>query len=628
MANGFDPSKITKQLRSPRNLLEFSDISIQPRQVSTAEVIANTLDNAFERASQTYLQGKQLDSQVQQQQIQSDLRREQLDIEQDRYQRSEDRATDNVLMGGLKDIDLKSEADRLEARATISEMSDPKLRRILTSRLDVSEVGAIRLSKFEEIFQGENINEIMTKKYTFEGKEKEGKKLLDEYMAINPTGKGMFGVSKDKMLMDMTAKYRGNAEYYDLAYGKFENEKGDEVSHIDVLFDSDKDRKTFRALSPIDGSKFLASTLEKKGITKEQTSILSGFRSDIRNVNDSINRKLGQISNDTYKGDIVIKLQKDIERLEEEKRVSKQNINSFYTKLGFATIPISSNNTTNNLSDKDKVITGNINSFKGLNKSEQQSFLQNHPQLQEIKSIVNTYSVENKDLSLTSPEFLDSLSKIGIFNDTIKTTQGFPSVVGKPVVTEGAVDPANVDSIKTEPVITSPPLPDVARPVSNIPPQSEGIADDLTLENLNFGEDISEFKDPSGVKQIEDNPNKYVANSPKTASMQIVKPLNALPKAIALLQKEEIRLDKYKERLPEGYIEKQLTPFRNKILKIQEEIKSKFEGYINLDTGDFSNEKYTNDFYKSLSSSKKLTNNQSPQELKNLIQRIISGTYR
>ena len=73
MANGFDSSKITRQLRSPRNLLEFADISIQPRQTTTAEVIANTLDDAFERASQTYLQAKQLDAQVQQQQIQSNL---------------------------------------------------------------------------------------------------------------------------------------------------------------------------------------------------------------------------------------------------------------------------------------------------------------------------------------------------------------------------------------------------------------------------------------------------------------------------------------------------------------------------------------------------------------------------
>ena len=114
MANGFDSSKITRQLRSPRNLLEFADISIQPRQTTTAEVIANTLDDAFERASQTYLQGKQLDAQVQQQQIQSDLRREQIDVQQRQFQANQDRATDNVLMESLKDINLKTEAEFFE----------------------------------------------------------------------------------------------------------------------------------------------------------------------------------------------------------------------------------------------------------------------------------------------------------------------------------------------------------------------------------------------------------------------------------------------------------------------------------------------------------------------------------
>ncbi len=600
MANGFDPSKITKQLRSPRNLLEFSDISIQPRQVSTAEVIADTLDNAFERASQTYLQGKQLDSQVQQQQIQSDLRREQLDIEQARYQRSDDRATDNVLMEGLKDINLKSEVDRLEARSTISEMSDPKLRRILTSRLDVSEEGATRLSKLEEIFQGENINEILTKKYTFEDEEKEGKKLLDEYMAINPTGKGMFGVSKDKMLMDMTAKYRGNAEYYDLAYGKFKNEKGDEVSHIDVLFDSDKDRKTFRALNPIDGSEFLASTLEKKGITKEQTSILSGFRSDIRNANDSINKKLGQINSKTYKGDTVDRLKRDIVKLEEEISVSKQNINSFYNKLGFATSPTSPASTT---SDKDKAITSNVNSFKGLNKSEQQSFLQNHPQLKEIKSIVNTYSSKNKDLSLTSPEFLDSLSKIGIFNDTIKTTESFPSVSGNPVVDSGTVKTTTVE----------PPLADVPRPSIPVPTDDEDIADDVSIDMSGLElDEFEKFPEPAVItpRKIEKNPNEYIANNPVTASGTVSKDINKL-------LKETEKLQKFKD---EGNTVA-VRNFEEKVKNLEGKIKNKFFGYISSETGNFSNQNYTDKFYNSLSSKTK----QSPQRLKTLMQLITSS---
>lgn len=601
MANGFDSSKITRQLRSPRNLLEFADVSIQPRQSTTAEVIANTLDDAFERASQTYLQGKQLDAQVQQQQIQSDLRREQLDIEQDRYQKSEDRATDNVLMDGLKDIDLKSEVDRLEARTTIGEISDPKLRRILTSRLDVSEVGATRLSKFEEIFQGENINEILTKKYTFEGEEKEGKKLLDEYMAINPTGKGMFGVSKDKMLMDMTAKYRGNAEYYDLAYGKFENEKGDEVSHIDVLFDSDEDKKTFRALNPIDGSRFLSTTLTKKGITEEQKSILSGFRTDIRNANDGINKKLGQINSDAFKPDVVIRLKKDIVDLENQIKVSKQNIDNFYKKLGFKT-SISSDD--NQKLSKSDIVSKNINSFKSLNTTEKQSFLQNHPQLSQIKTIINDYTSQDKSLSLTNPEFLDSLSKIGVFDDTIKTTQGFPSISNQ---SENVVQKVIEDD--------SPALADVARPSIPVPTSAEQFQPtDVNVPSFDATFDnVQEFQEPlvTTPRNIEDNPNEYIANNPVTASGTVSKDINKF-------LKETERLQKFRN---EGQSQAIINNQNKKVKELQNKIKSRFFGYISGETGNFSNQNYTDNFYNSLSRKTK----QSPQRLKTLMQIITSS---
>ena len=54
-------------------------------------------------------------------------------------------------------------------------------------------------------------------------------------MAISPTGSGIFGVSKDKMLMDMTAKYRGSSEYFNFAYGKYENDEGEMKDKLDRL---------------------------------------------------------------------------------------------------------------------------------------------------------------------------------------------------------------------------------------------------------------------------------------------------------------------------------------------------------------------------------------------------------
>lgn len=593
MANGFDPSKITKQLRSPRNLLEFADISIQPRQVSTAEVIADTLDNAFERASQTYLQGKQLDSQVQQQQIQSDLRREQLDIEQERYQRSEDKSNDKVLMDSLEGVDLKTEDGVKEVKFTISEMSDPKLRGILTSRVGVAIESATKLSQYEEIFQGQNFNEILTNKYTFRGEEKEGKELLDEYVALNPTGKGMFGVSKDKMLVEMTSKYRGNAEYFNFAYGKYKNDKGETQDKLDRLGFNDSEKEEFRALSPDKGMQFLTNKLSQKGVNKNLSDNIRNLENSISNRRGLIDTKQKQISADPTKSTMIDKLQGEILDLQKEISGYDTIVDNLYSKAGLGVTPTK---------DKNKVITGNINSFKGLNKLEQQSFLQNHSQLTEIRNIVNTYSSKNKDLSLTSPEFLDSLSKIGIFNDTIKTTQGFPSIPGNAVVDSGTVKTTTTEQL----------LADVPRPSIPIPTDDEDIADDVTLDDLDFDE-FEKFVEPAVItpKKIKENPNEYVANNPITASGMISKDINKLTK-------ETNRLQKFKK---DGQSQAIIKSQNKKIKNLEDKIKNKFFGYISSETGNFSNQNYTDKFYNSLSSKTK----QSPQKLKTLMQIITSS---
>ena len=593
MANGFDPSKITKQLRSPRNLLEFADISIQPRQVSTAEVIADTLDNAFERASQTYLQGKQLDSQVQQQQIQSDLRREQLDIEQERYQRSEDKSNDKVLMDSLEGVDLKTEDGVKEVKFTISEMSDPKLRGILTSRAGVAIESATKLSQYEEIFQGQNFNEILTNKYTFRGEEKEGKELLDEYVALNPTGKGMFGVSKDKMLVEMTSKYRGNAEYFNFAYGKYKNDKGETQDKLDRLGFNDSEKEEFRALSPDKGMQFLTNKLSQKGVNKNLSDNIRNLENSISNRRGLIDTKQKQISADPTKSTMIDKLQGEILDLQKEISGYDTIVDNLYSKAGLGVTPTK---------DKNKVITGNINSFKGLNKLEQQSFLQNHSQLTEIRNIVNTYSSKNKDLSLTSPEFLDSLSKIGIFNDTIKTTQGFPSIPGNAVVDSGTGKTTTTEQL----------LADVPRPSIPIPTDDEDIADDVTLDDLDFDE-FEKFVDPAVItpKKIKENPNEYVANNPITASGMISKDINKLTK-------ETNRLQKFKK---DGQSQAIIKSQNKKIKNLEDKIKNKFFGYISSETGNFSNQNYTDKFYNSLSSKTK----QSPQKLKTLMQIITSS---
>jgi len=55
--------------------------------------------------------------------------------------------------------------------------------------------------------------------------------------------------------------------------------------------------------------------------------------------------------------------------------------------------------------------------------------------------------------------------------------------------------------------------------------------------------------------------------------------------------------------------------------ELQSKIKNKFFGYISSETGNFSNQNYTDKFYNSLSSKTK----QSPQRLKTLMQIIASS---
>ena len=600
MANGFDSSKITRQLRSPRNLLEFADISIQPRQSTTAEVIANTLDDAFERASQTYLQGKQLDAQVQQQQIQSDLRKEQLNIQQKQFQVNQDRATDNVLMESLKDINLKTEAGRTEAKATLGEVSDARLARILGSRLDASINSSDRLSKYEEQFQGKDISEILTGTFSVGGEEKSGRQLLDEYMAINPTGSGIFGVSKDKMLMDMTAKYRGSAEYFDFAYGQYTNEKGESVDKLDRLGFTDKEKQSFRSLLPSDGSKVLAEKLLNKGVTQQQAGMLRNLEGTIRNRKEQIAVKLSQINSKATSNQTVVRLKDEILNLEKEIKGYDADVDSLYRSMGLA-----KNTFTTKTKSKSEVVSNNMNSFINLNSTEKQSFLQNHPQLKEIQTIVNNYTSQNKNLDLKNPEFLDSLSKIGVFNDTIKTKKSFPSVGSDPVVDSGTVETTTVES----------PLPNVPRPNIPIPPTSLNIEGDVDEGDTSFNvfEDIPDSVEPAVItpKKIEDHPSDYTANNPLTASGTVSKDINKL-------FKQTERLQKFRD---EGQPQVVINNQNKKIKELQNKIKSKFFGYISSETGNFSNQNYTDKFYNSLSSKTK----QSPQRLKTLMQIITSS---
>lgn len=439
MANGFDSSKITRQLRSPRNLLEFADISIQPRQSTTAEVIANTLDDAFKRASQTYLQGKQLDAQVQQQQIQSDLRREQIDVQQRQFQANQDRATDNVLMESLKDINLKTEAGRIEARATIGEISDARLARIFSSRLDASIASADKLSRYEEQFQGKDINEILTGTFTVNGEEKTGKRLLDEYMAISPTGSGIFGVSKDKMLTDMTAKYRGSSEYFNFAYGKYENDEGEMKDKLDRLGFNEAEKEEFRALSPDKGMQFLTNKLSEKGVDAKISAQLRNLENSIGNRNRSINILVDQQQlkgTDKTKFD---RLELQIQRFKKEIAGYDSQVDSLYKKMGLTVTPSENQNNQNNQNNQTSTTT---NPFEkevqlALSKEQQDDYDKipeskikftgndltrlinsNNFSSEQLNKFVNVYKKSlNKDNQfVANAEALKVLKDIGFFN--------------------------------------------------------------------------------------------------------------------------------------------------------------------------------------------------------------------
>lgn len=594
MANGFDSSKITRQLRSPRNLLEFADVTIEPRQVNTAEVIANTLDSAFERASQTYLQGKQLDSQVQQQQIQSDLRREQLDIEQKRYQRNEDKATDNVIAGFIKDESIMTELGRESIEKMISTINDPRLQSLYGQKYDSAKVNANHISKYEDVLGGKEIEEMVSDTYTVNGVEKSGLELINEYSSIADSGKGFFNLEKNKVLGSKISKYLANQEYYNFAYGKYEDSSGEIIDKLDRLGMSEDKKSQFRALNPAQGMTFLREHLTNRGLTLAQSSEVERIEKRITGINNTISKNNQTMALESQKPELVKNLTVDNENYRVTIKELEDNISKI---MGYKP--------SKKETSKSDIISKNLNNFKGLDKSEQQSFLQNHPQLNEIRSIVNTYSSENKDLSLTSPEFLDSLSKIGVFNDTITTTESFPSVASDPIVDSGTV----------ETNIIEPPLPNVPRPSIPVPKNPEQFQPtDVDVPNFDATlPDYDNFPEPSVItpKKIEDHPSDYTANNPLTASGTVSKDINKF-------LKETDRLQKFRD---EGQSQVVINNQNKKVKKLQSKIKNKFFGYISSETGNFSNQNYTDKFYNSLSSKTK----QSPQRLKTLMQIITSS---
>ena len=266
MANGFDASKITSQVRrSPSNLLEFADIMPQPRQISTAEVIADTLDNAFERASQTYIQAQQINANIEGKQIEADLQRERLDLEDRRFQATQNAKTDNILYESIKDVDIKTERGVETVRKIVGEISDPRYSRVLGEQLEIAKVDAQKYNAYEQIFQGKDISEILTGDFVLNGTERSGKQILDEYIGMKATGAGIFGVGKDASTVEKFTKYRNNADYYDYAYGKYEiTDKEGNVSEVDNLarfgFD-EQEIDAVRGLTPQEGSELIKKKL-------------------------------------------------------------------------------------------------------------------------------------------------------------------------------------------------------------------------------------------------------------------------------------------------------------------------------------------------------------------------------
>ena len=82
--------------------------------------------------------------------------------------------------------------------------------------------------------------------------------------------------------------------------------------------------------------------------------------------------------------------------------------------------------------------------------------------------------------------------------------------------------------------------------------------------------------------------------------------------------KETDRLKKFRD---EGQSQSVINNQDKKVKELQSKIKNKFFGYISSETGNFSNQNYTDKFYNSLSSKTK----QSPQRLKTLMQIITSS---
>ena len=597
MANGFDSSKITRQLRSPRNLLEFADISIQPRQSTTAEVIANTLDDAFERASQTYLQGKQLDAQVQQQQIQSDLRREQLDIEQKRYQRNEDKATDNVIAGFIKDESIMTKLGQESVQKMINQLNDPRLQSLYGQKYNSAKINAQHISKYEDVLGDKEIEEMASGTYTVNGVEKSGLELINEYSSIANSGSAFFNLEKNKVLESRISKYLANQEYYNFAYGKYEDPSGEIIDKLDRL-GMDEDKKSqFRALNPVQGMTFLREHLSNRGLTLAQSSEIERIEKRITSINNTISKNNQTMALESQKAPLVEALTRDNANYRVTIKELEDDISAI---MGYK--PIKKDKKEISKSDK---ISKNINSFKNLNSTEQQSFLQNHPQLNEIRTIVNSYTVKDKNLKLTDPTFLDSLSKIGVFNDTITTTQGFPSITSDPVVDSGTVETTTVEQ----------PLPNVPRPNIPIPSTSLNIEGDVNEGDTSFDayEDVADFREPAVVtpKKIEDYPSDYTANNPTIASGTISKNMNKLIK-------EMERVQKFKD---EGQSQVIINNQNKKIKDLESKIKNKFFGYISSETGNFSNQNYTDKFYNSLSAKTK----QPPQRLKSLMRIIINS---
>tara|TARA_R100000329_G_scaffold149336_2_gene139824 strand:- start:296 stop:2089 length:1794 start_codon:yes stop_codon:yes gene_type:complete len=596
MANGFDAGKITRQLRSPRNLLEFADISIQPRQSTTAEVIANTLDDAFERASQTYLQGKQLDAQIQQQQIQSDLRREQLDIEQKRYQKNEDKATDNVIAGFIKDESIMTELGRESIEKMISTINDPRLQSLYNQKYGSAKITANHISKYENVLSGKEIEEMASGTYTVNGVEKSGLELINEYSSIADSGSAFFNLEKNKVLESRISKYLANQEYYNFAYGKYEDPNGEIIDKLDRL-GMDEDKKIqFRALNPAQGMTFLREHLSNRGLTLAQSSQVERLEKRINGINNTISKNNQTMALESQKPELVTSLTNDNEIYRNRIKELEKDIDKI---MGYKPIKKGKKEIS-----KSEIVSNNINSFKNLNTTEKQSFLQNHPQLSQIKTIINDYTSQDKSLSLTNPEFLDSLSKIGVFDDTIKTTQGFPSISNQP---ENLVQEVIEDD--------SPVLADVARPSIPVPTSTEQFQPtdvDVPSFNATF-DDVPEFPEPNYAtpKNIEDNPNEYIANNPVTASGTVSKDINKF-------LKETERLQKFRD---EGQSQSVINNQDKKVKELQSKIKNKFFGYISSETGNFSNQNYTDKFYNSLSSKTK----QSPQRLKTLMQIIASS---